>query len=246
MSDNKVALVTGASRGIGKACALELARRGCDIAVNYCSNAEQAAKTVAEIEALGRRAVAYQADTADLYAVKQMFRAVVRDFGKIDILVNNAGVVDDAYLLLIREDSLCRSLDINIKGYFNCAQQAALKMLSKKQGVIINISSVSSVLAVEGQSVYSATKGAVNAMTAVMAKELAPKRIRVNAVAPGFSVTEMLDSIPDDLRQRYLNAVPMKRFGSADEIARTVCALCSDDFSYLTGQTIILDGGLSL
>ena len=246
MSDNKVALVTGASRGIGKACALELARRGCDIAVNYCSNAEQAAKTVAEIEALGRRAVAYQADTADLYAVKQMFRAVVRDFGKIDILVNNAGVVDDAYLLLIREDSLCRSLDINIKGYFHCAQQAALKMLSKKQGVIINISSVSSVLAVEGQSVYSATKGAVNAMTAVMAKELAPKRIRVNAVAPGFIVTEMLDSIPDDLRQRYLNAVPMKRFGSADEIARTACALCSDDFSYLTGQTIILDGGLSL
>ena len=246
MSDNKVALVTGASRGIGKACALELARRGCDIAVNYCSNAEQAAKTVAEIEALGRRAVAYQADTADLYAVKQMFRAVVRDFGKIDILVNNAGVVDDAYLLLIREDSLCRSLDINIKGYFHCAQQAALTMLSKKQGVIINISSVSSVLAVEGQSVYSATKGAVNAMTAVMAKELAPKRIRVNAVAPGFIVTEMLDSIPDDLRQRYLNAVPMKRFGSADEIARTVCALCSDDFSYLTGQTIILDGGLSL
>ena len=246
MSDNKVALVTGASRGIGKACALELARRGCDIAVNYCSNAEQAAKTVAEIEALGRRAVAYQADTADLYAVKQMFGAVVRDFGKIDILVNNAGVVDDAYLLLIREDSLCRSLDINIKGYFHCAQQAALKMLSKKQGVIINISSVSSVLAVEGQSVYSATKGAVNAMTAVMAKELAPKRIRVNAVAPGFIVTEMLDSIPDDLRQRYLNAVPMKRFGSADEIARTVCALCSDDFSYLTGQTIILDGGLSL
>ena len=246
MSDNKVALVTGASRGIGKACALELARRGCDIAVNYCSNAEQAAKTVAEIEALGRRAVAYQADTADLYAVKQMFRAVVRDFGKIDILVNNAGVVDDAYLLLIREDSLCRSLDINIKGYFHCAQQAALKMLSKKQGVIINISSVSSALAVEGQSVYSATKGAVNAMTAVMAKERAPKRIRVNAVAPGFIVTEMLDSIPDDLRQRYLNAVPMKRFGSADEIARTVCALCSDDFSYLTGQTIILDGGLSL
>ena len=174
MSDNKVALITGASRGIGKACALELARRGCDIAVNYHSNTEQAEKTVAEIEALGRKAVAYQADTADLSAVKQMFRAAVKDFGKLDILVNNAGVVDDAYLLLIREDSLSRSLDINIKGYFHCAQQAALKMLSKKQGVIINISSVSSVLAVEGQSVYSATKGAVNSMTAVMAKELAP------------------------------------------------------------------------
>lgn len=246
MSDNKVALITGASRGIGKACALELARRGCDIAVNYHSNTEQAEKTVAEIEALGRKAVAYQADTADLSAVKQMFRAAVKDFGKLDILVNNAGVVDDAYLLLIREDSLSRSLDINIKGYFHCAQQAALKMLSKKQGVIINISSVSSVLAVEGQSVYSATKGAVNSMTAVMAKELAPKGIRVNAVAPGFIATEMLDSIPDELRQQYLGTIPMKRLGSADEIARTVCALCSDDFSYLTGQTIILDGGLSL
>ena len=246
MLENKVALVTGASRGIGRACAMELARRGCDIAVNYHSNNEQAAKTAAEIEALGRKAVAYQADTADLGAVKQMFRAVVKEFSKIDILVNNAGVVDDAYLLLIREDSLCRSLDINVKGYLHCAQQAALKMLSKKQGTIINISSVSSVLAVEGQAVYSATKGAVNSMTAVMAKELAPTGIRVNAVAPGFIATEMLDGIPEELKQQYLDAIPMKRFGSADEIARTVAALCSDDFAYLTGQTVILDGGLSL
>ena len=244
MSDNKVALVTGASRGIGKACALELARRGCDIAVNYCSNAEQAAKTVVEIEALGRRAVAYQADTADLCAVKQMFRAVVRDFGKIDILVNNAGVVDDAYLLLIREDSLCRSLDINIKGYFHCAQQAALKMLSKKQGVIINISSVSSVLAVEGQSVYSATKGAVNAMTAVMAKELAPKRIRVNAVAPGFIVSQMTDAIPDDLKSAMLAQIPAGRFGQVSDIAKAVAFLAGPDASYITGQTLSVNGGL--
>ena len=192
----KVALITGASRGIGRACAVALAKRGYDIAVNYNSNDAKAKEVVDEITSLGRKAVAYKADTADLNAVKQMFRDVVKEFGKLDVLVNNAGVVDDAYLLMIREDSLTRSLDINIKGYFHCAQQAALKMLSKRSGKIINISSVSSVLAVEGQAVYSATKGAVNSMTAVMAKELAPKGITVNAVAPGFIATEMMDAIP--------------------------------------------------
>ena len=147
---------------------------------------------------------------------------------------------------MIQEDSLSRSLDINIKGYFHCAQQAALKMFSKRSGKIINISSVSSVLAVEGQAVYSATKGAVNSMTAVMAKELAPKGITVNAVAPGFIATEMMDAIPEELKAKYLEEVPMHRFANPEEVANAVAALCSDDFSYLTGQTIVLDGGLSL
>ena len=242
----KVALITGASRGIGRACAVALAKRGYDIAVNYNSNDAKAKEVVDEITSLGRKTVAYKADTADLTAVKQMFREVVKEFGKLDVLVNNAGVVDDAYLLMIREDSLTRSLDINIKGYFHCAQQAALKMLSKRSGKIINISSVSSVLAVEGQAVYSATKGAVNSMTSVMAKELAPKGITVNAVAPGFIATEMMDAIPDELKAKYLEQVPMHRFANPQEVANTVAALCSDDFSYLTGQTIVLDGGLSL
>lgn len=243
---DKVALITGASRGIGRACALVLAGRGYDIAVNYNSNDAKAQAVVDEITALGRKAVAYKANTADLAAVKPMFRQIIKDFGRLDVLVNNAGVVDDAYLLMIQEDSLIRSLDINIKGYFHCAQQAALKMYTKKQGKIINISSVSSVLAVEGQAVYSATKGAVNSMTAVMAKELAPKGITVNAVAPGFIATEMMDSIPEELKAKYLETVPMHRFASPEEVANTVAALCSDDFSYLTGQTIVLDGGLSL
>lgn len=242
----KVALITGSSRGIGRACAVALAKRGYDIAVNYNSNDAKAKEVVDEITSLGRKAVAYKADTADLTAVKQMFREVVKEFGKLDVLVNNAGVVDDAYLLMIREDSLTRSLDINIKGYFHCAQQAALKMLSKRSGKIINISSVSSVLAVEGQAVYSATKGAVNSMTAVMAKELAPKGITVNAVAPGFIATEMMDAIPEELKAKYLEQVPMHRFADPEEVANTVAALCSGDFSYLTGQTIVLDGGLSL
>lgn len=241
-----VALVTGASRGIGRACALKLARDGYDIAVNYNSNDQKANETVSEIEALGRKAKAFKANTADLAAVQGMFREVQKEFGGLDVLVNNAGVVDDAYLLMINEESLSRSLDVNIKGYFHCAQQAALKMMSKKHGKIINISSVSSVLAVEGQGVYSATKGAVNSMTATLAKELAPRGITVNAVAPGFIETDMLDNIPAEKLAEYNKAIPAGRFGTADDVANVVAALCSPAFDYVTGQVIVLDGGLSL
>ncbi len=241
-----VALVTGASRGIGKACALKLAEDGYDIAVNYNSNDAKAAETVGEIEKLGRKAVAFKADTADLKAVQGMFREIQKEFGQLDVLVNNAGVVDDAYLLMISEDSLSRSLDINIKGYFHCAQQAALKMMSKKHGKIVNVSSVSSILAVEGQGVYSATKGAVNSMTATLAKELAPRGITVNAVAPGFIETEMLDNIPEDKKEAYIKSIPAGHFGTARDVANVVAALCSPAFDYVTGQVVVLDGGLSL
>ena len=234
-----IALVTGASRGIGRACALALAKRGYDVAVNYVSNEAAAQAVVAEIEALGVRSLAVRANTAELPEVKDMFRTVVREMGGLDVLVNNAGVVDDRYLMMLTEDSLTRSLDINIKGYFHCAQQAALKMFKKKSGVIVNISSVSSVLAIPGQSVYSATKGAVNA-------ELAPYGIRVNAVAPGFVETEMLDHIPQEQREGYLKSVPMGRFAKPEEVGDAVCTLCDPTLSYLTGQTLILDGGLSL
>lgn len=240
-----VAIVTGASRGIGKACAFKLAEDGYDVAVNYNSNDAKAAETVAAIEALGQKAKAYKANTADLKAVQGMFREVQKDFGQLDVLVNNAGVVDDAYLLMINEDSLSRSLDINIKGYFHCAQQAALKMI-KKGGKIVNISSVSSVLAVEGQGVYAATKGAVNSMTATLAKELAPRGITVNAVAPGFIETEMLDNIPEDKLAEYNKSIPAGHFGTARDVANVVAALCSSAFDYVTGQVIVLDGGLSL
>ena len=245
-NENKVALVTGASRGIGRACALKLAECGYDVAANYNSNEAKALEVVSAIEEKGRRAIAVRADTADLKAVQNMFREVHKTFGRLDVLVNNAGVVDDAYLLMINEDSLSRSLDINIKGYFHCAQQAALKMMSKKQGKIINISSVSSVLAVEGQGVYSATKGAVNSMTATLAKELAPRGITVNAVAPGFIETEMIDAIPEDKKEEYLKAVPMHKFGTAADVANVVASLCSESFAYMTGQVVVLDGGLSL
>ena len=242
----KVALVTGASRGIGKACALALAERGYDIAVNYNSNDAAANETVELIEKLGRKAVAIKADTADLTAVKAMFRQVVTELGGLDVLVNNAGIVDDAFLLMLTEESLSRSLDVNIKGYFHCAQQAALKMMKKREGVIINVSSVSSVMALPGQSVYSATKGAVNSMTATLAKELAPYGIRVNAIAPGFIETDMINSVPEEKKEEYLKNIPMKGFGKVSDIANAVCDLCGDSFRYMTGQVIVLDGGLSL
>ena len=193
----KTALITGASRGIGKACAVRLAEKGFNIIVNYNSNKEAAEKTASEVTSLGRNALTVQADTSDLKQVQDMFRTAVKEFGSVDVLVNNAGVVNDAYLLMLNAESLKKSLDINIMGYFNCAQQAALKMMKNRSGKIINISSVSSVHALVGQSVYSATKGAVNSMTANLAKELAPYGIQVNAVAPGFVETEMINSIPE-------------------------------------------------
>ena len=241
-----IAVVTGASRGIGRACAIKLAQAGYDVVVNYVSN-EAAAEEVAEaVRACGRRALTVRADTSDLAAVKDLFRSCVRELGTPDLLVNNAGVVDDRYLLMLTEDSLSRSLDVNIKGYFHCAQQAALKMMKNKRGVIINVSSVSSVVALAGQSVYSATKGAVNSMTATLARELAPFGIRVNAVAPGFIETEMMDHIPDEQKQAYLARIPAGRFGRAEEVATLVATLASDEMAYITGQTLVLDGGLSL
>lgn len=243
---NKTALITGSSRGIGKACALKLAEKGFDIVINYNSNKEAADKTAEEITAIGQKVIAVQADTSDLKQVQSMFRTAAKEFGTIDVLVNNAGVVNDAYLLMLNAESLRKSLDINITGYFNCAQQAALKMMKNRSGKIINISSVSSVHALAGQSVYSATKGAINSMTANLAKELAPYGIQVNAVAPGFVETEMIDAVPEEKLKEYLELIPMKRFATAEEVAETVSLLADGSLSYMTGQVLILDGGLSL
>ncbi len=243
---SKVAVVTGASKGIGRACAIRLAKDGYTVVVNYSSSDAAAEEVVNTIKADGGEAVAYKADVSDLDAVKKMFREIGKQFGQIDVLVNNAGIVRDEYVLMLNPDTIDKCLDLNIKGYLYCAQQATLKMFKNKSGVIINMSSVSSKMALAGQSVYSATKGAVNSMTQTMAKELGGFGIRVCAVAPGFINTEMIDALPEDKKEEYLKAVPLGRFAEAEEVAGLVSFLASDDAKYLTGQTIVLDGGLSL
>lgn len=242
----KVALVTGASRGIGRAIALRLAESGYDVAVNYNSNEAEANKVVGAVTAMGRKAIAVRANAGDRAEVNAMFRTVVKELGRIDVLVNNAGVVDDAFLLTVSPDSLDRSLDINVKGYFYCAQAATLKMFKAKKGVIINVSSVSSMMALPGQSVYAATKGAVNSMTATLARELAPYGIRVNAIAPGFIATDMVAHLPEEKINEYLTQIPLGRLGKVEEVAELAAFLASDEAAYITGQTLVIDGGLSL
>lgn len=242
----KVALVTGASKGIGRGCAIRLAKDGMTVIVNYSRSDAEAEAVVAEIKAAGGEAVAMKADVSDPVAVKDMIKTITKEYGQIDVLVNNAGMARDEYLMMMNPENLDAVMNLNVKGYFFCAQQAVLKMFRKKSGCIINMSSVSSMVAIPGQCVYSATKGAVNSLTATMAKELAPYGIRVNAVAPGFVNTEMVEAIPEEQRAEHLKAVPMARFAEVEEIASVVSFLASDEASYLTGQTIVLDGGLSL
>lgn len=242
----KVALVTGASRGIGRACALRLAKDGFTVVVNYAHSAKEAEAVLAAIRENGGDGMIYQADVSKPDDVKRMMRDVAKAYGQIDVLVNNAGIVRDEYVLMLNPDTLNACFDLNVKGYFYCAQQAVLKMFRRKCGAIINMSSVSGILALPGQSVYGATKGAVNTMTATMAKELAPYGIRVNAVAPGFIETEMLDALPPEKKEEYLNAIPMHRLGSVEDVAGVVSMLASDDAAYITGQVITVDGGISL
>lgn len=241
-----VAIVTGASRGIGKACAIKLAAAGYTVVINYSRSDAEANAVLDAVKAAGGDGMIYKADVTDIEQVKAMVNAVEKAYGGIDLLVNNAGIVKDEYLLMLQKDTLDKCFELNIKGYFYCAQAVALKMFRRKKGVIINMSSVSGEIALAGQSVYSATKGAINSMTRVLAKELGAKGIRVNAVAPGFVETEMIDVLPPEKKQEYLASIPLKRFCKPEEVADVVLSLASDSFAYVTGQIITMDGGLSL
>lgn len=246
MLENKVAIVTGASRGIGRAIALTLAGYGASVVVNYNGSKEKAEEVVTEIKNNGGTAIVYQADASDFEAVKNMFADVVKEFGKIDILVNNAGITRDNLILKMTEEEFDAVIDTNLKGVFNCLKQASRIMLKQKSGRIINISSVVGLIGNPGQVNYSAAKAGVIGMTKSLAKELGSRGITVNAVAPGYINTDMTAVLSDELKDKVTDNIPLRRLGEVIDIAETVAFLASEKASYITGQTIQVDGGLGI
>ncbi len=246
MLQGKVALVTGASRGIGRAIAEELAARGASVVVNFHSNAAAAAEVVSAIEENGGTAVAVQADVSDFTAAQNLVKATIDAFGQIDILVNNAGTTQDTLLLMMKEDQWDRVIDTNLKSVFNCCKAATRPMVRRKQGGrIINISSVSGIVGQAGQANYAASKAGIIGFTKSLAKEVGSRNITVNAVAPGFVLTDLTSSLPDDLVEQSLAYIPLGRWGELSEIANVVAFLASEQSTYITGQTISVDGGIA-
>lgn len=242
---DKVAIVTGAGTGIGKAIALELASRGCDIAI--CGRRlEPLQETASAIEALGRKAFVASVDVASGEAVQKFVADAIAALGKVDMLVNNAGVTKDNLLMRMTEEEWDTVLDTNLKGAFLFSKAVARPMMKQRSGAVVNISSVVGVIGNPGQCNYAASKAGLIAFTKSMAKELAPRGIRVNAVAPGFVVSGMTDSLPDETRNTMLAHIPAARFGEAADIAKAVAFLCSQDASYITGQTLGVNGGLAM
>ncbi|HEJ6716860.1 TPA: 3-oxoacyl-[acyl-carrier-protein] reductase [Staphylococcus aureus] len=240
----KSALVTGASRGIGRSIALQLAEEGYNVAVNYAGSKEKAEAVVEEIKAKGVDSFAIQANVADADEVKAMIKEVVSQFGSLDVLVNNAGITRDNLLMRMKEQEWDDVIDTNLKGVFNCIQKAAPQMLRQRSGAIINLSSVVGAVGNPGQANYVATKAGVIGLTKSAARELASRGITVNAVAPGFIVSDMTDALSDELKEQMLTQIPLARFGQDTDIANTVAFLASDKAKYITGQTIHVNGGM--
>ncbi|EWT24629.1 TPA: 3-oxoacyl-[acyl-carrier-protein] reductase [Staphylococcus aureus] len=240
----KSALVTGASRGIGRSIALQLAEEGYNVAVNYAGSKEKAEAVVEEIKAKGVDSFAIQANVADADEVKAMIKEVVSQFGSLDVLVNNAGITRDNLLMRMKEQEWDDVIDTNLKGVFNCIQKATPQMLRQRSGAIINLSSVIGAVGNPGQANYVATKAGVIGLTKSAARELASRGITVNAVAPGFIVSDMTDALSDELKEQMLTQIPLARFGQDTDIANTVAFLASDKAKYITGQTIHVNGGM--
>lgn len=244
MKMSKSALVTGASRGIGRSIALQLADEGYNVAVNYAGNKEKAEAVVEEIKGKGVEAFAIQANVANPDEVKDMIQEVVSQFGSLDVLVNNAGITRDNLLMRMKEQEWDDVIDTNLKGVFNCIQKATRQMMKQRSGAIINLTSVVGAVGNPGQANYVATKAGVIGLTKTAARELASRGITVNAVAPGFIVSDMTDALSDELKDQMKSQIPLGRFGEDTDIANTVAFLASDKAKYITGQTIHVNGGM--
>lgn len=242
--NGKTALVTGASRGIGRAIALRLAEDGANVAVIYAGGADKAEAVVNEITALGVNAKAYRCNVADSAAVNETVKAVTNDLGKIDILVNNAGITRDGLMLRMKDEDFDAVLDTNLKGAFNMIRACYSGFIRKKSGRIINISSVSGIMGNAGQANYSASKAGVIGLTKSVARELASRGITCNAVAPGFIQTDMTENLGDN--NPLLNSIPLGRMGKPEDIAAAVAFLASDSAAYITGEVLKVDGGLAI
>ncbi|MFE8695217.1 3-oxoacyl-[acyl-carrier-protein] reductase [Cytobacillus sp. FJAT-53684] len=240
----KVSIVTGASRGIGREIALELARQGADVVVNYSGSEERAHKVVAEIKELGGHAIAVQCDVSNSESVAAMVKATIETFGKLDILVNNAGITKDNLLMRMKEEEWDDVININLKGVFLCTKAVTRQMMKQRSGRIINISSIVGVSGNPGQANYVAAKSGVIGLTKTTAKELSSRGITVNAIAPGFITTDMTDKLDEEVKEQMLKQIPLARFGEPSDIANVVVFLASEDSRYMTGQTLHVDGGM--
>jgi len=244
---DRVAIVTGATRGIGRAITLELARRGANVAFNYVKSRETADALMKEVGSLGVRAVASQCDVANTEAAGEMVKQVRESFGRIDYLINNAGITRDNLILRMKEEDWDAVIDTNLKGAWNFAKAALRVMLRQDDGgSILNISSISGSVGMPGQSNYSASKAGMFGLTKALAKEVASRKVTVNALALGMVSTEMADALDESYRAKILEQIPLGRFAEADEIAQIACFLISDEARYITGQVIQVDGGLAM
>lgn len=242
--EGKVALVTGSSRGIGRAIALNLAENGANVIVNYAGSKDKAEAVVQEIKALGREAMKIQADVADESAVKDMVKTITKTFGRIDILVNNAGITRDNLLMRMKTEEFDQVIETNLKGAFICTKAVTRPMMKQRDGRIVNVASIVGVSGNPGQANYVAAKAGMIGMTKSNAKELASRQIRVNAVAPGFITTDMTDALDESQQQAILDQIPLQKLGDPEDIANVVSFLVSDKAKYITGQTIHIDGGM--
>lgn len=242
--EGKVALVTGASRGIGREIALELARQGANVVVNYAGSEAKANEVADEIKALGKEAFAIKCDVSNQEEVSVMVKETIERFGKLDILVNNAGITKDNLLMRMKEEEWDDVININLKGVFLCTKAVTRQMMKQRIGRIINIASIVGVSGNPGQANYVAAKAGVIGLTKTTAKELASRNITVNAIAPGFITTDMTDKLTDELKAEMLKQIPLARLGEPKDIAKMTAFLASDDSSYITGQTLHIDGGM--